>query len=86
MRTFSGPPPPRVTTSDYAVPPLPVFEAYHAAFQLAHPCTRTVSSVIMRRISMLRRAGDSWAEIARCCGLSPLAPRAIYARMPEHLK
>lgn len=78
--------PQRVAPPAYGVRPLAEYEAWLGEYLVAHPKARTVSASIMRRVVMLRNAGDSFAEVARCCGLAATAPKVIYDRLPERLK
>lgn len=71
--------------------PLPPLEDYEAWFggrsSQGKSRQRVLSAHIARRVATLRRAGDTWAEIARCCSLKHSgSAKAIFFRLPEELR
>jgi hypothetical protein len=73
---------------NYSAASLSLFEEWRAAHVAASPTSgdRTPTASLLRRIVQLHRAGDSFAEIARCCSLAPRVARDAWDRLPEHLR
>jgi hypothetical protein len=81
-------PSPRVAPSSYRVPPLAAYEAWREEYGRVNPCCvhATPSAGLLRRVVMLRNAGDSFAGIGRGCGLSAQAVQNAYERLPAGLR
>lgn len=79
----------RTAAPNYTAPAIQALEEWRAEYIAANPtCNNLIQTAgIMRRIIQLHRAGDSFAEIARCCGLSSgQSAKAVWVRLPEHLR
>lgn len=75
-----------VAPACYQAPPVEAFAAWVRDYTAEHPTVRLPSPAILRRLVLLRRAGDSMAECARCCGMTTSGARQAYLRLPEHLR
>lgn len=78
----------RTSAPSYAAAPLQAYEDWRTAYVRSNPTVTTslVSAAILRRIVNLHSAGDSFAEIGRCCGLTMPGAKRAYDRLPEHLR
>lgn len=75
------------TPPNYTAPPLAEYEAWRTEYvRGSHGGERTPQASTLRRIVQLRQAGDSFAEIGRCVGLSDQVVKSAYERLPEVLR
>jgi hypothetical protein len=77
-----------VGASSYAAPPVEAFEAWRDRYIAIHPTVKhtLLRAAVLRRMVMLRAAGDCLAEIARCCGVSASCVAKNFKRLPADLR